>query len=193
MVRGYGQQPHRRSFRILCAAILAVALLVEPVVAGTHATQTTLLRNREFAESLLDSIRSARKSVYLSFFLFKATDKRNNIPRQVVEELIRARKRGVVVTVLLERPSPNRSAAGNDSLYADNRRTADLLARGGVKVFFDSPAVTTHTKTAVIDNHRVFIGSHNLSQSALQHNNELSVMLDSPDLASEVKAYLDRL
>jgi len=106
---------------------------------------------------------------------------------------VRARKRGVQVTVLLERPSGKHSSSGGDSLYTDNRRTADLLAKGGVKVYFDSPSITTHTKVAVIDGHLVFIGSHNLSQSALRYNNELSVMLDSPELASEVKAYIDTL
>ena len=178
--------------RALLAIITAVVLLVG-TVAGAHETRATLLRNREFAESLLDGIHSARKSVHLSFFLFKATNARNNIPRRLVEELIQAKKRGVDVTVLLERPSTKRNHSSEDSLYTDNRRTAELLVRGGVKVFFDSPAVTTHTKVAVIDGHLVFIGSHNLSQSALRHNNELSVMLDSPELASEVKAYMDRL
>ena len=178
---------------MLLALLLAATLLADTVMAGSFAAQTTLLRNREFADALAEGIRSARSSVYLSFFLFKVTDARNNIPRQIAAELVRARQRGVEVTVLLERPSRDRAASGNDSLYADNRRTADLLARGGVKVIFDSPSITTHTKVAVIDGHLVFLGSHNLSQSALQHNNELSVMLDSPGLAAEVKAYLDRL
>ncbi|WP_243688574.1 phospholipase D-like domain-containing protein [Geotalea toluenoxydans] len=44
-----------------------------------------------------------------------------------------------------------------------------------------------------MDSRYVFIGSHNLTQSALQHNNELSVMIDSPEMAAEIKAYLNRL
>ena len=39
----------------------------------------------------------------------------------------------------------------------------------------------------------VILGSHNLTQSALRHNNELSVRIDSPSLAAEVGAYQDRL
>lgn len=179
------------------AALSAVLLLVllsaaEPAAAETFSTRTKLLRNREFAEALVENIRAAKKSVYFSFFLFKATDSRNNLPRQIAEELVRARKRGVDVTVLLERQSAERRQ-GQDSLNEDNRNTAELLRRGGVKVFFDSPRVTTHTKVVVIDGYRVFVGSHNLSQSALVHNNELSVMIDSPELATEVKSYLDRL
>jgi phosphatidylserine/phosphatidylglycerophosphate/cardiolipin synthase-like enzyme len=178
--------------KMLLALFLSITFLPDPAAAESHATRVTLLRNREFVQALDENIRSAKKSIQFSFFLFKATDARNNLPRQIAEELVRAKKRGVEVTVLLERPSKSRAPSG-DSLYSDNRRTADLLAKGGVKVYFDSPSITTHTKAVVIDEHLVFIGSHNLSQSALQHNNELSVMMDSPELASEVKAYLDRL
>lgn len=178
--------------RALTCLLLSVCL-IEPAFAGSYPARTTLLENRDFADALIDGIRSAKRSIHLSFFLFKANDKRDNIPRRIAEELIKARKRGADVSVLLERPSRERTSSGVDTLYSDNRHTADLLSRGGVKVYFDSPSVTTHTKVAVIDAHLVFIGSHNLSQSALRHNNELSVMLESPELAAEVKTYLDRL
>lgn len=180
--------------RAVLAAFCVISMSAQIALAGgTYSARTTLLRNREFSDAILQGIRSARKSIHFSYFLFKATESRGNLPRMIAEELIQARKRGVDVTVLLERQSAARASTTRDSLDVDNHHTADLLKRGGVKVYFDSPGVTTHTKVAVIDDHLVFLGSHNLSQSALQHNNELSVMLDSPELASEVKAYLDRL
>ena len=92
------------------------------------------------------------------------------------------------VTVILEKGNDK-----NDQLNAENSATAALLAKGGVRVFFDSPHVTSHMKTAVIDNRYVYLGSHNLTQSALRRNNELSVLIDSPEMAAEIKAYLDRL
>ena len=154
----------------------------------SFATRTTLLRNHEYAEALLQGIGNARASIACSFYLFKTTDTRGNLPRRIAEELVRARKRGVEVTVILEKGSDAR-----DNLNADNRRTAALLGRGGVKVFFDSPRVTTHSKVVVIDSRYLYLGSHNLTQSALRHNNELSVLIDSPELAAEVLAYLERL
>jgi phosphatidylserine/phosphatidylglycerophosphate/cardiolipin synthase-like enzyme len=171
----------------LLAAWLFIAVC--PVHAGGgFATKTTLLRNQEYAEALLQGIGNARASIVCSFYLFKTTDARGNLPRRIAEELVRARKRGVEVTVILEKGSD-----GRDNLNADNRRTAALLTRGGVKVFFDSPRVTTHNKVVVIDNRYLYLGSHNLTQSALRHNNELSVLIDSPEMAAEVKAYLERL
>ncbi len=182
------------SVRVAVAALYLIFLSAQIALAGgTYAARTTLLKNREFSDALLEGVHSARKSIYFSFFLFKITDSRTNLPRRIAEELIQAKKRGVEVTVLLERQSADRTSAGRDSLDFDNRRTAELLNKGGVKVYFDSPGVTTHTKVAVIDGRFVFLGSHNLSQSALRHNNELSVMLDSPEMAAEVTAYLDRL
>lgn len=157
--------------------------------AGGYQAKTYLLPNREYGEALLQGIRDARKSILCTFYLFKTTGSGDNRPERVAEELIRARKRGVEVMVLLERDD----GAKEDRLTEENRRTADLLARGGVKVFFDPPSVVTHVKAAVIDRRYVYLGSHNLTQSALRRNNELSVLIDSPELAAEVTAYLDRL
>jgi phosphatidylserine/phosphatidylglycerophosphate/cardiolipin synthase-like enzyme len=44
----------------------------------------------------------------------------------------------------------------------------------------------------VIDKRYIFLGSHNLTQGALKYNNELSVLIDSPEMAAEVRAYLER-
>ena len=167
---------------------LFLLLTVGPVHAGaSFKITTTLLRNQEYAEALLRGIGNARESILCSFYLFKITETRNNQPARIAKELVRARKRGVAVTVILENSGKER-----DPLNADNRQTASLLARGGVKVIFDSPRVTTHNKVVVIDNRYIFLGSHNLTQGALRYNNELSVLIDSPEMATEVRAYLER-
>jgi phosphatidylserine/phosphatidylglycerophosphate/cardiolipin synthase-like enzyme len=172
------------------AWFIALCLLftVGPVHAGgSFNTTTTLLRNQEYAEALLKRIGSARESIICSFYLFKITETRNNQPRRIAEELVRARKRGVAVTVILEK-----GKSAQDKLYAENRNTAALLTRDGVNVYFAAPGVTTHNKIVVIDKRYIFLGSHNLTQGALKYNNELSVLIDSPEMAVEVRAYLER-
>ncbi len=168
-------------------ALWLIVAVSSPCAGEAYRTTTTLLRNQEYADALLTQIGRASKSIVCSFYLFKITDRRGNQPRRIAEELIRARKRGLAVTVILERGKSNQ-----DRLYRDNGATADLLSRGGVKVYFAAPGVTTHNKIVVIDNRYVFLGSHNLTQGALRYNNELSVLIDSPDMANEVRAYLDR-
>jgi phosphatidylserine/phosphatidylglycerophosphate/cardiolipin synthase-like enzyme len=175
---------------VALALLVALFLANVPVaLAGsTLPANVTLLRNQEYGEAFLNGIRGARRSIFCAFFLFKTTASAKNRPRQIADELILARKRGVLVTVLLEQDRQSR-----DSLNEDNHATADFLNRGGVKVYFDSPAITTHAKVAVIDDRFVYLGSHNLTQSALLHNNELSILIDSPEMAREVLAYLDQL
>jgi phosphatidylserine/phosphatidylglycerophosphate/cardiolipin synthase-like enzyme len=175
---------------LVCGSVLFFCLLtaVSPALAASHPAQVTLLPNREYGEALLHGIRKARRRVVFTFFLFKSTDSRANRPRQLVEELIEARRRGLAVTVVLEQ-----DRGGKDRLNEENRQTAALLERGGVRVIFDSPRTTTHVKAVVIDDRFVYLGSHNLTESALRHNNELSVLIDSPELAAEVLSYLNRL
>jgi phosphatidylserine/phosphatidylglycerophosphate/cardiolipin synthase-like enzyme len=167
---------------------LSLLFMVGPVHAGTsYKTTTTLLRNQEYAEALFNRIGTARESIVCSFYLFKITETRNNQPRRIAEELIRARKRGVAVTVILEK-----GKSAQDRLYSDNRNTADLLTRSGVNVYFADPGVTTHNKIVVIDKRYIFLGSHNLTQGALKYNNELSVLIDSPEMAADVRTFLER-
>lgn len=177
----------RLTILALLLSLCMMAATERADAAPTTTAKITLLRNQEYPAALLEGIRTARSSIVFSYYLFKVTDSRGNLPGKIVEELVAARRRGIDVTVYLERKR------GKDPLIADNRRTAEVLHRGGVTVLFDSPNVTTHAKVAVIDKRFVFLGSHNLTQGALRRNNELSVLIDSPELAAEIRSYLDRL
>jgi phosphatidylserine/phosphatidylglycerophosphate/cardiolipin synthase-like enzyme len=92
------------------------------------------------------------------------------------------------VTVVLE-------SDGNpaSTVNRDNGETAERLKKAGMDVHWDSPKKTTHTKLAVIDGRYTFIGSHNLTQSALKYNNEMSVMIDSQAVAEKTLHYIQGL
>lgn len=150
--------------------------------------KVTLLENREYAGALLKGIRNSGKSIVLSCYLFKIRQTSSDMPEKVAEELIKAVSRGVDVTVIFE-ISDNAA----DPLNSENRETASFLSRNGIRVLFDSPRKTSHLKAALIDDHYVFVGSHNLTQSALKYNNEVSVLVESPEIAAEMKSYLKRL
>lgn len=174
---------------ISAAAIVLMSLFARPdtLCAGSRVTAgVTLLRNSEYADAFLQGIRDSRTSIVCSFYLFKTGERGGNEPRRIAEELIRARRRGVAVTVILER-----SGRDADPLNEDNLYTTSLLTRGGVRVRFDSPSTTSHSKVAVIDSRHIYLGSHNLTQAALRHNNEMSVLIDSPAMASEVLSSLE--
>ena len=177
--------------RLFLLLLFALFLLPYWAAIPLHAetafpSRISLLPNREYAEALLQGIRNARSSIACSFYLFKTGEGRGNIPRRIAEELIRARHRGIAVTVILEK-----SSVPTDPLNDDNRNTASLLVRGGVMVRFDSPGTTSHSKVVVIDKRHVYLGSHNLTQAALLHNNELSAHIDSPEIAEQALSFLE--
>ncbi len=190
MISFPGQWRLSQAARGAVATLLLVLTLLAPLAAAdtTASAPVTLLKNRDYATAFLKGIREARSSIVISTYLFKVTEAGDNLPRRIAEELISARRRGVAVTVILESSSDL-----SDNLNRENHHAADILSRGGVKVFFDSPRITSHAKVAVIDGRYVYLGSHNLTQGALAHNNELSILVDSPEMAAEIRSWLDRL
>ena len=167
---------------IAASAAQAAALPVQAAALPPGAPQ--LLENGAYGTVLLDRIHGAKRRIICVFYLFRIGKSAENQPRAVASALIAAQRRGVEVTVILE---------GGKLVEKENRTATRLLAQGGVRVVFAPAGVTTHAKAVGIDDRFVLIGSHNLTQAALRHNNELSVLLDSPQLAARLRNYLERL
>jgi len=177
--------------RVLVSIVLTILLFSPTISPSAYCGETTpvqLLEDNQFFHVLSDHITGATHEIVVSMFLFKTRPDSSNRANMVLQDLITAQKRGVKVRVLLET-----SDRQGDSLNRDNLATSKRLRQHGVQVLFDSPDTTTHTKTIVIDNRFVFIGSHNLTHSALFYNHELSVLIDDPDLARDVIRYLMKL
>lgn len=172
--------------RTILLTIILLALSLGSSLAG----DLKLLTNKEYFLTLEDKIKQAREEILVSMYLFRTTDNRLNLATQLREDLISAASRGVKVTVLLEKEGRERKGS---SLNYDNADTAKLLTRSGVKVYFDTPKTTTHTKLVIIDNRFVFIGSHNFTDSALRYNNEASVMIDSPKIARDAASFIKEI
>ena len=153
----------------------------------TRPGQIRILPDNEYFELLLPMIQRARHEIRLTMFLFRTTSSPNNLATAVAKALINARRRGVAVRVLLER------SGFDDSINTANRTVAAMLQKNHITVRFDSRAVTSHAKLVVIDHRYVFVGSHNLTHSALTTNHEFSLLVDSRDLAAEVLSYLDSI
>jgi phosphatidylserine/phosphatidylglycerophosphate/cardiolipin synthase-like enzyme len=153
---------------------------------GDHsACSAVLLKNQEYFPALINAIDEAKSEIFVSIFLFKAGVNKNSYPDTIVEHLAQARKRGVKVMVILE------NSGGHDrKLDEENGRTREILTGYGVEAYYDSPRKTTHTKLVVIDQRFVMLGSHNFTQAALKHNNEISILLDQPYMAREARNYI---
>jgi len=179
------------------AAVLLLCLLTSgPALAASSQPKAKIasqpgtvriLADADYGEALAALIKNADQRIDLAMFIFKTSPGSNNLPAGLVRDLLAARQRGVEVRVILE-------YSGHDqTLNLANQETAQVLAKGGIAVFFDSPGRTTHAKLAVIDRRYCLVGSHNLTQSALKYNHEFSLLLDNPALAEEIMAYLETI
>ena len=144
-----------------------------------------VLKNNDFLPALLKAIDEARDEIFISIFSFRAGVHKRSYPDRILAHLGRAVKRGVDVKVVLEITGKT-----SDELSAQNRKTKRLLEEQGVVVYLDSPRKTTHTKLIVIDQRLVILGSHNWTQSALKYNNEISLLVESQELAREARDYI---
>jgi phosphatidylserine/phosphatidylglycerophosphate/cardiolipin synthase-like enzyme len=138
-----------------------------------------ILDNKNYYTSLIHEIKRAKTSIHISMYLFKMTKNPKNPIVIIVNELIKARKRGVFVKVLLEK------SGFNKGLNKENQQVARKLRQNKISVCFDSLKTQTHTKIIIIDSQLSFVGSHNLTASALSWNNELSVLVKSKPMAKK--------
>jgi len=159
---------------------------VFPLV-NTSPGQIIMLPDKLYYQTLTSFIKQAQDSIDLSMYIFKTTKSAKNRPALLVKELGAAQKRGVQVRVVLEK------SGYDDGLNKENQSTAKKLLSHNIKVYFDSDKQTTHSKIVVIDRRFSFIGSHNLTHSALSRNHEYSLLIDSEPLAKELVSYIDSI
>ena len=90
--------------------------------------------------------------------------------KNIVEELIRAKKRGVDVKIIL------------DALSAANKHSKhEILRQAGIQVKTENYAGKMHTKTIVIDDEFLIIGSMNFSFSGNNKNDENLIVLKNKE------------
>jgi phosphatidylserine/phosphatidylglycerophosphate/cardiolipin synthase-like enzyme len=96
---------------------------------------------------------------------------------RIIAAIIDASRRGVAVTVILDKISPRQRGEG-----------ADDVAAAGIPVFVDNKPRIAHNKVMVIDGATVITGSFNFATSAQCCNAENLLVLRSPELASAYAA-----
>ena len=153
----------------------------------TQPGQIRILPGKEYYDVLTSLIQHADQRIDLAMFLFKTTKSPKNRPSLLVNELIRARGKGVEVNIVLEK------SGYDENINRENLKVAKKLRKKGIIVRFDDPKTTSHTKMVVIDSHYCLVGSHNLTHSALAYNNEFSLLIDSSVLAEEMLRYMDTI
>ena len=112
---------------------------------------------------------------------------KNSPSNQLIDALIKAKKRGVDVEVILD------IRQKDDRTTIRNLETGKRLTTAGVRVIFDTEQVTTHSKLLIIDEKIVVIGSTNWTYSALTSNHESSIVLESKEIAAELMEFFEKI
>ncbi|MCI0504216.1 phospholipase D-like domain-containing protein [Candidatus Micrarchaeota archaeon] len=142
------------------AGMAAGALLFFILQPALFAPEIQAVFSPEDGEEIPLLLDGAKSSIDIEIYVFTSRD--------VVEALERAKARGVMVRIIIER---NVISDDNDAIFQE-------LASKGFRIRYASSAYKlTHAKFIIVDGKAVLVGSHNLSNSALYKNREASVII----------------
>ena len=115
-----------------------------------------------------------------AYYHFVINPKANNtLPNILVKILNEKRQAGVDVKVLINGKYPN------DSMHFQHEATIKVLRELKIPYVSFSKNATMHAKFIIIDDRKVFLGSHNLSNTALSRNYETSILITHKEVADE--------
>jgi len=153
---------------VSCAAPTGTLRLVETAPVETTLDHPDLA---ETAEVWIELIDGARSSIELAHFY--ASNRAGSRLADVVAALVGAARRGVAVRFLAD--------AGFHDTYPDTLDDLDDVAGIDVRLL-DLRSITggvLHQKTMIVDGHVAYVGSANFDWRALEHIQELGVVVDS--------------
>lgn len=90
----------------------------------------------------------------------------------IAKAVVEAHRRGVKVTVILDK-----------SQRSEKYSAADFLLHAGVPTFIDASHAIAHNKIMIIDGHKVLTGSFNFTKAAEEKNAENLLVLEDVNLA----------
>lgn len=123
-------------------------------------------------EAIVDEIDRAQRSIYVQAYSF------TSVP--ISKALVAARRRGVTVSVILDKSQRTEKFSG-----------ADFIADNEIPVVIDEEPAIAHSKVMIVDGELVITGSFNFTSSAETRNVENLLLLRSMPLAVAYKANWD--
>lgn len=159
------------SFAAASASIVGIADLGPGEVCFTSGNRST--EGADCGAVAADAIAGARQSLLIQAYNFTES--------RIVEAIIAAHRRGVAVTLIVDKTSMRQRGEGVSAVRA-----------AGIPVFVDRKPRIAHNKVAVIDDAIVVTGSFNFSANAQCCNAENLLVVHSPELAAAYAANFAR-
>jgi phosphatidylserine/phosphatidylglycerophosphate/cardiolipin synthase-like enzyme len=155
---------------MLCAALAAMLSAAPALAAEMQACfSPPLAGSCDPLSTVLRAIGSARQTIRVQMYALTL--------QEIVSALVKAKRRGVDVRVIVDRSQLNDDRS-------DAYRVA-ALASGGVPVLVDSVPGLMHNKVTILDGETVLTGSFNYTWAAERYNAENLLVLRDSALAAE--------
>ena len=153
---------------------------------------TKLLLNKEYVKKVIPYLKKAKQEVIISAYMWCCNpQKYYSLPCKMLSTVLELVKKGIKVTVILDKDIKSDSQC---NLVTSEIFKHTLLRKyDNLKIYFDSPVVRSHQKLVLIDGKYSFIGSHNITQSAMKYNNEVSVFIKSEKIFNKLKNYIKNI
>ncbi|GAG77627.1 unnamed protein product, partial [marine sediment metagenome] len=128
------------------------------------------LIDREYFDIVSTAMKKAKRRILVMVYGFKLSSSGDTRADILADEMIKARKRGVEVKVILEKSD------FNEWLNRMNGKTIEYFKENGITARLDNEDVITHAKVVIIDD-AVFLGSTNWSYGGLElwHNSDILI------------------
>lgn len=158
-----------------------------PYIYALPTQNVEIITNKEYFEKVHYALEKANKSIQIIMFEAVYYEKYPNSPSNIlIQDLIKAKKRGVKVEVILE-------IGIWDNVNKNNIKVGKMLSDNGINVRYDSPSITTHAKLIIIDKKISIVGSNNWTYYSLTKNNETSVIITSKEVARVFGEYFEKI
>ena len=156
-----------------------IPLLASPNLA-TAFPQPRLLVGSDYFPAVHHALNQAQKSIdIVMYFIIMDPEGSANPVNILIDDLIAARKREARVRVILE-----------NEKFKESQLAFETLCRNGIDVYYDTPKTYLHSKAIVIDSRICIFGSTNWSKTAFYNNHEISILIDSKEIAQAIRESL---
>jgi phosphatidylserine/phosphatidylglycerophosphate/cardiolipin synthase-like enzyme len=125
-------------------------------------------------------------SVMLFYISYNPGNEKSTV-NKLVNLLIDAKKRGVDVTVLLDKDK-------DGEVYGSriiNLPAYEILKKNQINVCFDTAEKVTHSKIVVFDKSIVVVGSHNWTGASFSKYDDTSIKISSTEVGEYYSNYID--
>jgi hypothetical protein len=168
----------------LISILISLILVISPCKADAFlSAQVKDISDRNYETSVTGLLESAKKSITISMYTINVTEHKKNSINKLLEGLLQARKRGVLVDLYLN--TNFRDLDENKGLLITHSALKQLENAGCIIHLIPENRML-HDKLVIVDNRYIAEGSTNWSISGFRRNFESSTLIDSKDLA-EIK------